>query len=273
MTQPDLPERATTSAVIFASFGGAAVAGGIVLTGTRTVLFALGGTFLFAASLAYFLSSEPYLQTMITESVYSDLAVNEATLVSECGLQNEFVYVPRSRDDPSVSLFVPKSDDYRLPSDEELNSLFIRSDYDQLQGVSLRPAGYTLFTKFESSFASNVSSSPEELATQLADAVVEWCELANNVTAYVEAEEGHAVFTIHDDVLGSPRSFDHVLQSFLAVGLAVGLDRPVTLRTASTTEDDGSDYTVVCYWSVEDQLDDRRASDDRGAVSSDVPKS
>lgn len=269
MIQTSLSVLARRSGIIFASLGGVAVAGGVVLTDARIVLFALGGTFLFAASLTYLLNSEPYLQTRITESLYSDLAVNEAALVSECGLRNERVYVPRSKDEPSVSLFVPKNDDYRLPSDEELSSLFVGSDHDHLRGVSLRPAGHTLFTKFESSLAGTVSSSPEELTTQLTDAVVEWCELANNVTPYVEATEGYAVFTIHGDVFGSPDRFDHLLQSFLAVGLAVGLDRPVALRTVSATEDE-SDYTVVCQWSLDVESADRRPPDNWGTVFSDA---
>ena len=239
-------------AVVLAVFGLVAWAGAVAFPGTRPTLFVLYWTFLFAAALLRFLTPERRVRAVVSEHVYTDLAANEAALVEAYGLHDARIYVPvqdaEIRDaegDSPVRLFVPRHAEYEVPADE-LQSLLVASDVEQRRGLSLLPSGGRLFGEFESMLGNDLSDSPGELATQLTDGITEGLELADRVTSDVRSAERRIDFGITDSVHGPVDRFDHPVQSFLAVGLAVGLDRPVVTET--TTDSTEYDYTVTCHW-------------------------
>ena len=84
-----------------------------------------------------------------------------------------------------------------------------------------------------------------ELAEQLADALVEGFEMVGSATPDVDPEEGRVTVAITDSRYGAVDRFDHPIPSFVAVGLARGTERPVTLES-TTSDDDRVDYLVTC---------------------------
>ena len=250
----------------FAGIGLLAAAGAVVYPDSRTVLFALSGTFLFAATLVGFLRPERYVRATVSESIYTDLAANEAALIEAYDLQNTQIYVPRNEERRGSSeetgrnvparLFVPQDTDYGLPSDVELESVLVTSNADRGLGLSLVPCGSCLFREFESMLSSDLSGSPDDVAVQLADGATEGFELADHIRPDVNAEERRITFDVVDSIYGPVDRLDHPLQSFLSIGVAVGLDRPVVAET--TVAEGRSDYVITCRWGVVDRVDDEQ---------------
>ena len=253
----------TTMALVFAVFGLIAAAGAVSFPDVRPTLFVLYWTFLFVAALLRFLTPERRISATVGEHVYADLAANETALVESYNLTDTRVYAPRgSTEGPPVRLFVPRHSEYDLPTDE-LDSLLIVSDVKERRGVSLLPSGGRLFREFESMLDTDLSDSPNELAAQLADGATEGLELADRIVSDVRLAERCIDFEVTGSVHGPVDRFDHPMQSFLSVGLAVGLDRPVV--TGTTTNTGRSDYTITCRWLREEDSDDeappRRSSE------------
>lgn len=241
------------TAVGFVAVGVLAAIGGIVFPDARTVLFALAGTGLFAAVLTYYLTPERFVAAGVAHDVYGALADAGDRLVDELGLAAHRLYVPA--DDPHTAwLYVPQRDAYDRPDPDALGSLFVLGDDDRSRGVSLRPTGAALFETFAETLAGPLADDPGPLATQLADGVVEQFELATSVRADVsrldeeasDAPGGRVVsFGVSNPTIASLERFDHPVQSFLAVGLARGLDAPVAVET-TPAEGDRADYVVTC---------------------------
>src|SRR5699024_5189946 len=80
------------TALALAAVGLLATLGGVALPDSRTVLFALGGTGLFAAALTRYLTPEQFISASVGEGIYGSLAATEAALVAELGLQDERLY-------------------------------------------------------------------------------------------------------------------------------------------------------------------------------------
>ena len=221
-------------------------------------LFIIYWTFLFAAVLLWFLTPERRIRARISERVYTDLAANEEALVAACGLRDSGVYIPRkgSKKGPPVRLFVPLHADYDLPDDADLESLFVRSDTEGCQGLSILPSGGRLFREFESILSTDLSASPDELSIQLADGITEGLELADRVTVDVQPAEQRVVFEITNSLYGPIGRFNHPVQSFLAVGLAVGFDQPVAVEKKAA--EGRSDHVVTCYWGLDERLNDTK---------------
>jgi hypothetical protein len=240
------------------------LASGIAFPDVQGVLFATYWTFVFAAALLYFLSPERRVRATVSERVHAELAANEAALVEAYDLQQDVqVYLPRNAssdgaaNDPPAWLFVPRHAEYDLPTEDELGSLLVASDAEWRRGAALRPAGNGLFDEFTPVLDGEVSDSPDELAEQLADGLVEGLELADRVAPMVRSGRQRIDFEVINGLYGSTGGFDHPIQSFLAVGLAVGLDRPVLAETTGA-EGDRPDCVVTCRWKASDGADDTR---------------
>lgn len=227
-----------------------AAVGAVAFPASRTVLFALGGTGLFASVLIYYVTPARFVSVETGERVYAAFARTGAELVAELGLQDDRVYVPvRTTDEgvPAVRLFVPNRSDFTVPDPEQLGSLFVVTDSKYERGVSLSATGSGLYREFEAAMVDDVAETPTELAGQLADALVESFELAEGATADVDPDDGRATFGVSGGVYGSADRFDHPLASFLAVGMAAKLDVPVSL-TVAPVEDGRADHFVTCEW-------------------------
>jgi hypothetical protein len=249
------------TALGFLAVGALAALGGLAFPDVRSVLFALAGAGLFAGVLAYYLTPERFVAADVAHDVYGAFADVGERLVDELGLTTRRLYVPTDGAQ-TAWLYVPQSRAGEVPDDASLESLFVLGTGDHSRGVSLRPAGGALFERFERALSGSLAADPTALATQLADGVVEQFELARGVHADVsprgdagatgangasgDGDPAAVVsFGVTDPTIGSLDRFDHPIPSFLAVGLARGVDAPVAVETTAA-DGDRADFVVTC---------------------------
>lgn len=216
----------------------AAVAG-LVLPDGREVLFSLAATGLFGGLLTYYLTPSQFVAADIGDRVYTPIAENYARIVAELGLRDDRVYYPGDGVSPA-RLFVPAYDEYERPEDD--GPIVTEG---QARGLVLEPTGDRLFEAFEQAVSGGLATEPEPLAAQLADGLVEQFELAGTAEPDVDAAAGRITVAITDSVFGDVDRFDNPIASFLAVGIATGLDRPVRLEVAKTVES-RAEWLVTC---------------------------
>lgn len=244
------------TALALAAVGVIAALGGVFLPDARTVLFALGGTGLFAAALTRYLTPERFIAASVGEGIYGSLAETEAALVAELGLQDDRIYLPgpETPNGVSIRLFVPQRSDYELPVPSALDSVFVVTDTESERGVAFHPSGGPLFAEFQRTLSGELSTEVETLAAQLGDALVEQFELARSTTVDRNDADGRITIAIDGSAYGAIDRIDHPVASFLGVGFAVGLDRSVSVET-TTADGDRADYLVTCSWNDLDEFD------------------
>ncbi|WP_436911279.1 hypothetical protein [Halosimplex marinum] len=260
--------RYRRSAATFAVVGLLAVVGGLLVADARTVLFALGGTGLFVAALLYFLTPARLIAASVGEAVYAPLARNEAELVSELGLRDARVYVPRTAGRTAagggngegergpvgeVRLFVPQHADHAVPDGDDLDRVFVTPDDRRSRGVSLRPTGEPLYAEFERAVTGDPSDDPVEVAGELRDVLVEQFELVPDAAVDGDRAGGRVAVRVPEATFGGLEQFDHPVVSLLGVGVARAVGRPVTTETTSV-DDDGT--LVTCSWEPADAAGD-----------------
>jgi hypothetical protein len=233
------------TAVGLAATGAVAALGGIAFPASSTVLFSLAAIGFFAALLTYYLTPERFVAATVGEAVYTAHAENGDAVAGELGLADQRLYVPLADPTRAATLYVPQEAADAPPPADDLEATFVASE-DGERGVSLRPAGGALFREFERSLTGPLAEDPGALADQLADGLVAAFELADGVDPDVAADGTQCVFGVDGSAFGAVDRFDHPIASFLAVGLAVGLDRPV--ETTVTPGDDRVEYRVTCSW-------------------------
>ncbi|WP_226479965.1 hypothetical protein [Natrinema amylolyticum] len=219
----------------------------IVFRDSQGVLFAIGATGLFGGLLTYYLSYGRFLDAAVCEGIYTAVATNGATIADELSLRDEHIYVPDGRD--GARLFVPERSEYDVP--DTLDGSICGDDSRQ-EGVILESTGAGLLREFDRTLSDDLPDAPPELAVSLADALVEQFELAERVDPSVDYADGRgsATIAISGSALGDVDRFDHPIASFLAVGFAAGLERPVSLEV--TPGDDRTEWVVNCQWNASD---------------------
>ncbi|WP_458210529.1 hypothetical protein [Haladaptatus sp. NG-SE-30] len=236
------------TALGMAAVGILAGLGGLVFPSSQAILFALGGTGLFAAVLTYYLTPEQFVAASVGERTYAAFATTGQELIDGLGLADTSVYFPTAEPtadgDRSIRLFVPQHQEYELPDASELATLFVVTDDERKRGVSVPPTGAGLFQEFESMVTDTADQLPE-LADQLADALVEGFELVESATPEVDGEGDGVTIAVSGSRFGAVDRFDHPVASFIAVGLARGMERPVTLEILAS-DDDRTDYLIHC---------------------------
>lgn len=240
-----------------------ALLGALMFPDVRDVLLALGATGIFGAVLTYSLTPERFVAAGTGERVYAALAATGRELVGELGLREDRVYSPAQIADESfadVRLFVPQRADYTVPDPDQLDSLFVVEE-DVKRGVALPPTGGALYREFETAMVSEISSDPSSLADQLADALVEGFEIADSTRADADPEEGRVTVEVAGSVYGPADAFDNPVASFLAVGLAANLNRPVGMTVTANVEGAG-DYLVTCEWEPTTEKQDESATEE-----------
>ncbi|WP_132059392.1 hypothetical protein [Halorussus amylolyticus] len=246
--EPSRGRRATYRYTALGLFGLGVVAvlGAVAFPDSRDVLFALGGTGLFAGVLTYSLTSERFVTATVADRMYAPLAETGAELAAERDLTDRRVYAPARIDAPGfapVRLFVPRHADDAIPDPDELDSLFVTDDGRE-RGVALPPSAGALYPEFERELVDSVAERPSTLAVQLTDALVDGFELASSATP--DVERGRVTVEIEGSAYPDPDRFDNPIPSFLGVGFAAGLDAPVT--TAVAVGDGATDFVVTCEW-------------------------
>lgn len=235
------------TALGLAAIGGLALIGAALFPVARTVLIALGGTGLFAAVFTRFLTPERFVSASVGQRVYESLALDRTTLVDELELQGELVYAPvETAVGPAVRLFVPHRTDYRLPADEELESMFVLPDDDRARGVAFKPTGHEFVGELRSTVTGGFADDPARLADQVADGLTEAFELADSAVPDVDRDTDRISMRVTDSAYGPVDRLDHPIASIVATTLAAELDAPVTLEV---TDSGGGEYLVTCRWS------------------------
>lgn len=241
-------ERRT--ALGLAALGTFSLFGAVVFPAVRTVLLALGGVGLFGAVLTYYLSPERFIAAETAERVYDAFAANEDALIDELGLSEQRVYVPIDvAGETPARLYVPQYDADvdadRIPDQSALRSLFVITDDGRQHGVSLEPTGGPLFREFDETLVEALAEHPTDLAAQLADALREGFELVETTRLDVNPRDGRASVQVTDAAYSSVAAVDNPIVSFLAVGLAVGLDAPVRVESADR---EAGAFSVTFRW-------------------------
>ncbi|MFB1066374.1 hypothetical protein [Natrinema sp. H-ect4] len=221
-----------------------AVGGGLLFPDGRNVLFALAAVGVFGGVLTYYLTPGTFVAADVSERIYAALAANEAAIADELGLGDTHIYLPGA-DEFGPRLYVPQQTSDDLPDDLEGPIL---TDPDH-RGLALKPTGATLFDEFKRTLTADLVTTPEPLATQLTDGLVEQFELVDSAESDVDLTASRATIAISDSAFGDVNRFDHPIASFLAVGFAAGLEQPIHL--AVTPGDERSDWLVTCRWDTE----------------------
>jgi hypothetical protein len=233
------------SAAALLALGVLAVLGGLVLPIGTELLFILGAIGLFGGAMTWFLTPERLVTATVGRSVYESVADTGSRLRAELGLRETSVYVPvdGAVEGVPVRLFVPQSSSYELPASEELTSLFVLPESRTRRGIAMRPTAAGLVREFETAVG-GIAEDPVDLGAQLADALVEQFELVDGVEPEIDADGGRITLVVTGSAYDDVSAFDHPISSFLGTGLALGLDRPVTVETA----EDESRTLVTCRW-------------------------
>lgn len=216
-----------------------AAAAGVAVPDAREVLFALAVTGFFGSVLAYASSSERFVPLAVAEGVYDATATNEAAIVDALAGSTERVYAPTG-DRSQVVLYVPPEADHEIP--DGIAAPWTAGD--ARPGIALVPTGAELYRRFQRRLTGDLEGSVTALAVALAEGLVEVLGLARAAHAEVDPHGGRATVTVRESAYGDVDRFDHPIASFLAVGFARELDRPVRLEVRS----DGSDWLVTCSW-------------------------
>lgn len=218
-----------------------AVGGGLLFSNGRQILFALGGTGLFGGLLTYYLTPSRFVPADVGRQVYTASATNMTALADELALRDEYLYLPGSDSTPP-RLFVPQQTEYDLPDPQA--GPIVTSAPDR--GLVLEPTGRSLLEEVERALDGPLPAEPTAIATQLADGIVTQLSLANRATPEIDPDGGRATVAIESSTFGDVDQFDHPVASFLAVGFAKGLDRPVELQVDAGSA--GSEWLVTCRW-------------------------
>ena len=207
-----------------------ALTGAVAFQSVREVLIVLGATGVFAAILTYYLTPETFIPADIGERVSADLADNIGSIIVELGLTADRIYVPISdQQRPSVRLFIPRLETYDMPEPNELDDAFVISEQMHTSGVALTPTGSSLFTRFEEARRAPLAEEPAVLAEQLATGLTDALEIAGDVGTDL-VDETTLTVRIRENRFGDATQFDHPAVSFVAVGLALGVETPVSVE-------------------------------------------
>ncbi|USZ72089.1 hypothetical protein [Natronosalvus halobius] len=217
----------------FVAIGVFCFAAGFVVSAGREVLFSLGGIGLFAGVLTYGMTGTRSIDARDGSQVYGTCATNLEAITTTFGSSTERIYVPNpSGVESGARLFVPADVDSGV---QDAAGFSIVDSGER--GLVLEPTGATLFQEFERALDEPVANSPELLVEQLIDSLRQRFEFITDADAIVRPDGGTVTITISGNVFGPLNQFDHPVASFLAVGLAVGLDRRISFEAFAV--DDG----------------------------------
>lgn len=236
------PHRRGVVALVI--LGTLALAGGLMLPGARSVLFALGGIGIFGAVLLQYLLPTRFISAATSESIYTAFSTTSAELVAELGLHDERIYVPNTTEDAPTRLFVPAGTESEIPVSGEATTLFVYDEDTQFDGISVLPTGWSLYREFEESIQPDIAEQPTQLAEQIADALTNQFGLVEK--ASTEGDLGYVTFTVTDTAYGPVDRFDHPVASFSAVTLASVLEVPVGVTV--TAGEGPTSVRILCSW-------------------------
>lgn len=175
-----------------AAVGLVAVAGGLALPASRTVLFAVGATGLFAAVLVAGLPPARSVGADTATAVYDARARLGPALGADLGLSGERVYVPTGApdgDDPA-RLFVPRHRRYVVPDLGPGEEVVVAPGDERAAGLSVAPTGVALYREFRSWSRRETGRAPDVVAAAVADALGTGFGLVESVRVDVVPDAG-----------------------------------------------------------------------------------
>lgn len=230
--------RHRRAAVGFVAIGLLAATGGVAFPDAREVLFSLAAMGLFGSVLVTILGADQLVQNAVAEHVYDSTAKNEAMFVDALNLSERRIYVPT---DEGVLLYVPANDDQPIPTDPTAPQ-----SVDGKSNLVLKPTGSGLFREVHRTLPNDLEPGIETTARGLTEGLVEVLEIAREAVASADPVDGVVTVSVSGNSFGPVDRFDHPVASYLAVGFAMTLDRPVTLTVRP--DDERSEWLITCSW-------------------------
>jgi len=228
-----------------------ALSGGVLFSGSRDVLLALGGSALVAGILTFYLTPEEFVVATVGETLSATLQEMYSALRTDLNLQGEPVYVPVTSDSATdVRLFLPQHHDYTLPETDALQQTIVVPADPSQRGLAVRPSGAGLLTEFRTAteFTPRSRTDPERVFDQLTDGLVEQFELAEQITPTVEADT-RCVIAVTGSTYEGVDDLDHPITSFVAVGAAIAFNTPTRITVQRV---DDHDFVFECDWTAQD---------------------
>lgn len=235
------------TAIAFIVIGVLSVVSGLFLEGSRNVLLALGGTGLFSGFLTYYLTPESFISASIGEKIYTVFSENQENIKKELGLQDTQLYIPiKKEDEIKVKLFIPKNTQYKIPTQQELNSYFIVTKNQETRGISTTPIGEPLIEELKQTLDQPLSNKTEILAQQLSSGLTETLEITQTATQQTDPENNRITISIEKNKYGKIDTTDHPIPSFIATGIAKAKTKPTKIE--DITKNNQKNYTITCIW-------------------------
>jgi len=227
------------SALALAGLGLTAGLLSIVATDERSVLLALAGIGLFSGVLVYYLTPERLVPESVLQTTFATYGENLAAIRGELGLSDEAIYVPRP-DRGDVRVFLPQDSAPSIPTEDALDDTFVVGETPRERGVALEPVGAGLVVEYEDARTQSASGDAEEIATGLADSLVEVFEVVD--AARITTGESNVTVTIEGGLAESGFGLEHPIPSYLGTALASEVGDPIEVNVTQ----DGESVHVVC---------------------------
>lgn len=229
--------RHRQTAVGLAIIGVLGLIAAAVVPSVRSVLVVLGAIGLFGAFLTYFVTPERFVSATVSDGLVGAISQNIEAMRAELGLSDHMVYTPVHREGrvQSVRVFIPQNDEFSVPGDRALESVFVVEEETTSRGVSLVPAAASLVDEFDRSVTGTVPSEPGGAAEQLVDALVDQFELIDGGSVSA-GENSKTTVTLNGSTLGSIDRLEHPVPSFLGSGIARWTGKPVEIIAEETDQ-------------------------------------
>jgi len=206
------------------------LAGAFLFAAVREMLVALSVAAIFGAILLYLVTPERFITASVAGSVTAVMNSNIEALVETTGVVRTPRYVPTT---DGVKLFFPSVAVVSTPPTETLVSADEGSQIED--GIVLEPSAKRLVAALGDGAADDYQTLSETLGL-LSSAMVGQFGLADGAT--IESiDDQHATVRVRGSIFDDSTRFDHPIQSFLAVGLAMRVE--ATVRPTMTVEDSG----------------------------------
>lgn len=209
---------------------------------TQGVVAALGGAGVFLSLLTLALAQTGHPDR--EAAIFDRLASNYERAASDLGLADLDYYVPTGGD-PPVRLFRPRETNTPIPSVDKLSATFVgRREAGGLLGLALDPSGLALLPEA----SDDLPAEARTLTGQLCGALVDRMEVVEIARPNVDVDTGRATVAFRGTAWGPIERFDHPVRSFVGVGLALGLDRPVQTEVIETAD---GEFRIRYTWQPE----------------------
>ena len=205
-----------------------------------------GMTFIFWGVIFLYITPSKYVPLTLLNASAEAAADNIERLISELNLSEKGVYLPPKnlKNIESSLVFIPKTFETRLPTDEETNEKQLTN---QKTGVFVTPPGSALSRLFEKELGfSFTKTGLDQIQNKLPKLLVEGLELAEN--AEIQIQENTITLEITGSILdeicqqtdSQPKTHKQVgclLSSAIACALTKAAGKPITIQNETRNQE------------------------------------